>query len=383
MPRVCPRCQNSFNDRIICPTCNVRLLPAGSALYEVGGSGLSSPEGRWQQTTVGRAVVGLMLAQGLYYGLWQLFSAFFLAVGSNAIIGDWSRSPPEGWVWWAIQGIQAISVLFGGIMAGVGQRWGSLLGLGVGLINSLIFLSVQTVVRSELASSPALATEELFIPTVLQMACGAIGGLIGCMVWRPIIPIVGPTGTTPTPGTHLTSLNLSRRVFRSFRGPVSWVRVGVGIALAVTLSMWSDWLLGFLLRGQEGVKMSVPTQLHAKFVTWEFSVLALIVGAAIGGSNTRYGLKHGLLVGLGAFGVLALFYNQEILIEVPQAILYRYFLHIDLKNSQLGLSEKGEMIVLSFFSVLPLGMLGGWFGGQLLPPLVRMPRQKRSYATGP
>jgi len=40
-------------------------------------------------------------------------------------------------------------------------------------------------------------------------------------------------------------------------------------------------------------------------------------------------------------------------------------------------SETFQRILFTVLAVIPLAVVGGWFGGQLLPPLVIPPRRKR------
>src|SRR5262249_55407318 len=150
-------------------------------------SALAPAEVGWQQTALGRTVVGLMLAQGLYYGLLQLSSAVIVGIGNTAIMAEWSHSPPDGWVWWLMQGIQVVSVLVGGVMAGAGQRRAFLLGLLLGLINGSIFLGAQFAVQQASGKAPdalVLSPQTLGIQMMVQMVCGAIGGFLGGFIWK-------------------------------------------------------------------------------------------------------------------------------------------------------------------------------------------------------
>ena len=132
MAMICPQCNESFNQRLQCPRCDVRLQ------YQPGrhdsGSHAEEPQD-WQQTPWGRLLVGLLVAQGLYYGLRQLWTAGVLATN------DTSDS-----VWAALTGIivmqalQAVGVVAAGILTGAGQRRGLLLGGAVGVWNGVLFV---------------------------------------------------------------------------------------------------------------------------------------------------------------------------------------------------------------------------------------------------
>ena len=375
MPRVCPRCNNAYNDRWVCPACNVRLLPSGSAVYELSESPFPTPEANWQQTTIGRTLVGLLLSQGLYYGLWQLSTAIVMALSNEGLIAAWSSPVADGWVWWVLQCLQVFSLLLGGTMAGAGQRRGVLLGLAMGLLNSMIYLLTQIVLHQQPLTSEALIGQVSF-----QAICGALGGFLGSMIWKPATPILGPAaahpGTTPVPPVRRTTLVGAQRLFRPFRGPVAWIRVLTGTVIAVGGSYWSHRILIYMIHvlsdgGRRHVEFA--SQRHPLFVTWEVSILALLVGGAWSGANTKNGLKQGLLVGL--FGTLSLTllgmeFGKDFF--VPQTIIFVYFLQY-----KPDFGEPLTMIYLTFLGVMPFAMLGGWFGSQLLPPLLRQSRRKR------
>src|SRR5438270_11891039 len=82
MAMVCPQCNGAYDQQLSCPKCSTRLdyqIPRGRK----ESSDWEAPS-QWQQTPWGRIVVGLLLAQGLYYGLRQLFTAGLLVTGDEA-----------------------------------------------------------------------------------------------------------------------------------------------------------------------------------------------------------------------------------------------------------------------------------------------------------
>src|SRR5262249_23503666 len=87
MAMVCPQCNGTFEQRLHCPACGVRLLyRAGPSLARrTPGAETAS----WQQTPWGRILVGLLLAQGLYYSLRHLCTAGLLASGDDAAHNAW------------------------------------------------------------------------------------------------------------------------------------------------------------------------------------------------------------------------------------------------------------------------------------------------------
>src|SRR5205809_31564 len=118
MAMVCPKCQVSYKQRLQCPKCAVRLE------YQAGGRSFDSDRpgdrGGWQETPWGRIAVGLLLAQGLYYGLWHLGNAGMM-VGNPELAGTFRTSLPGLIV---VQSLQALGLLVGGALAGAGRQRG-------------------------------------------------------------------------------------------------------------------------------------------------------------------------------------------------------------------------------------------------------------------
>src|SRR5471030_713176 len=87
MPLACPQCKQLFEQNGICPLCNVVLLYHAPDLQGDPASSHTSMEDdspQWQQTPWGKILIGLILAQGLSFGLLQLLTAGFLASGDGA-----------------------------------------------------------------------------------------------------------------------------------------------------------------------------------------------------------------------------------------------------------------------------------------------------------
>src|SRR5437016_4361872 len=85
MAMVCPQCKRSFVQQLTCSECGGRLL------YQANTRATPSDEGsdesyQWQQTPWGRMTAGLILAQGLAYGLQQLLTAGLVATGEHSPI---------------------------------------------------------------------------------------------------------------------------------------------------------------------------------------------------------------------------------------------------------------------------------------------------------
>lgn len=310
----------------------------------------------WLQNPWSRVIVGLILAQGLYYGLRQLCTAILKATGEEG------QGP-----WWEVftnivvlQGLQVIGVLVGSILAGVGQRWGSLYGAGVGLGSGLLVVGVQY------ATGRVPTAVEFYGQPILLAAFGVLGGFIGGQIWKPL-----PLLTTPTPATPpALPLLKSRRRPTPLDGPVAWERVLVGIVVAVAGTLGANFIRDFVVDATGGA-LEIQTRVQAEFFTWEISMLAMIVGSAWAGANTRNGIKQGSVVGLGSGIILFGIYLYLGGRKPPEVSLGFALAGIHLRGLQVHLQQ----FIFTLTSVVALGLVGGWFGGQLLPPIVRQPRR--------
>src|SRR4029077_7546124 len=132
-----------------------------------------------------------------------------------------------------------------------------------------------------------------------------------------------------------------------FGGRVSWVRVTVGVVIAIAGTLSASWLRDMILDATAGRLNTSDFQYYV--ITWELKALAVLLGGVAAGFNTRNGLKHGLYAGV-AIGIIL-----------------------------IGVETRGtphflELAGLLCTSALTLGCGGGWFGSQLFPPVVRFKR---------
>jgi hypothetical protein len=324
MSMFCPQCRGSFSQRLHCPACGVRLE------YQTHSAARGTPAANgsaWQHTPWGRLLIGLLLAQGLYYGLWHLCKAGLLALNSEAPPGVWTTL--AGLL--VLQALQAISLVSGGALAGAAKRQGVIYGGLVGLANGLI--SLWTLRGNSQLYSDVL----LYGQPILHTTFGAAGGLVGVLIWRPLAPLGAPTGPS-APVAHRT------RRRSAFSGPVSWFRVLMGIGVALGGALWASAILDFILAASDG-RLTLDSELQAQLITWEIMALAMLFGSALAGAGTPNGLKQGLFVGLGTASVLV------------GVCLSGRTIHLDAAT-------------LSLISAMLLCLAGGWFGARLFPPVV-------------
>jgi hypothetical protein len=331
MPMVCPQCQGSFSQRLACPACGVRLEYRA---VTTRSRALADGEA-WQQTPWGRILIGLLLAQGLYYGLWHLCKAVAMAIDPEAAGAVWGTL--TGLV--ILQSLNAVGLLGGGALAGAGKRQGVVYGALVGLANGLIAVVLQGG-RAGLVL-PIL----VYGQPLLHLVVGASGGFAGLLIWRPL-----PSLTLPAPAGRVKH-GLRRRDHSVLGGPVAWFRVIAGSGLALGGALWASAILDLVLAAGDG-KLIIDSNFQAQLITWEITILALIIGGAWAGATTGNGFKQGLCVGLATGLVL---------------------LGVGLTGKRIHFDTLAPTVIVAVLFCL----VGGWFGGQLFPPLVTIYRGKQ------
>jgi len=332
MAMVCPQCNTTYEQRWLCPLCETRLL-----FHDARRHSGNSPERSisWRQRPWGRFFLGLILAQGLFYGLRHLVAAWGLAIHGREAV-EHIGTAAAGIL--LLQGLRMIALFAGAVLAAAGQRRAAFLGAMIGGWNGVFSLLLPT--------DPAHAQTLIASlgQPLLQAVMGAVGGWCGAAVWKPLFE----TNPMETP------LPRPRRLLRhnrdSFSGPVAWVRVTVGAIVGVAGTLAATLVLEKILDLSQGT-LAPPDQLRDRLITFEIKALALLFGGAFAGATTRNGLKQGLGVGLA---------STLILIGVEMNYVERWL----------------QIAGYTALSSLSLSLVGGWFGSQLFPPILRRPRRR-------
>jgi hypothetical protein len=332
MAMVCPQCGAAHEQRLQCPACDVRLV------YRVTRGGVIGPAGatvRWHSTPWGRIFIGLLLSQGLYYGLEHLLVALLMSLSNKGLLQlTWTST--YGLLF--LQGIQVVALIFGGMLAGGGVRHGVALGAIVGVWNGVLAVLIEPVLHPDFV--PGLTAIALVGQPLLHVCVGALGGWIGQTIWQP------PAEALAHPNAQTgRKAGAVRRRAPLFAGRVAWFRVAVGIAVVVVGYLSAGAVFNFLLDFGAG-KLSTESIWQDRVIIGEIQAIAVLLGSSAAGYNTANGLKQGLFVGAGAGTILM------------AALL----------SANRVTPEFAAVTVVAAFI---LSLVGGWFGSQLFPPVVR------------
>jgi hypothetical protein len=274
----------------------------------------------------------------------HLLSGVLLALANNGDPAIWDSV--HGVL--LLQAVQLLTLLVGSIFAAGGQRQGLLLGAVIGVWNGVLSVLLNR------DSAHTLTAVALYGQPLLQMACGLVGGWVGCTIWKPLSDQLA-SGERPAPRKR----GVAWRKVSLFAGRVAWFRVAAGTALAVAGTLSAAILFDKVAEASRVLASNYaapdayaadPT-LQDRLITWEIKALALLLGGALAGATTRNGLKQGLCVAL-----------------CSSAVLVGMQIHFVPRWPQVAF-----FTVLSAFS---LALAGGWFGSQLFPPVVRLPRRR-------
>jgi hypothetical protein len=349
MRRFCPQCHGIFETQFLCPSCGVETrevaehsaaAPMPIELEYADAPGMAT-----------RFMAGLLLAQGIYYGISQFGIAFHLALGES---NSWSTLGGLG-----NTALMLLAVFVGSLVAGAGNPRGMAAGAAMGLIHALALIGAGL-------EFGVWSTDGLVIVGWIPLtAAGALGGRCGRHIWPAIADIRRPAKDAARVSRASRS-GVDRAVRKTV--PIAWPRVLAGAAVAICFTVWAGQVRDYVI-GTSGGKFSVDSRLQLHFVTWVIAALAVMVGGAVGGASTRGGIRHGLLV--GAIAAIGIFLVQSQIIRggLPAE---RFFASvIGLPEASTLSSARLGLFLLS--NTVALAMFGGWFGEALLPRVQNRP----------
>lgn len=336
MDRVCPRCRGT-TPHSLCPRCGV-------ATYET--EAVTTDGAADTGTVAGGLVIGVLLAQGLYYGLYHLGTAWLLGHGGPAA-EETFRDSLGGLV--LRQALQAAALIVGGMLAAAGRRRGMLIGATVGVANALLLIGLQHAFRRGVDDFFWLSQPPL------HAFVGAAGGVIGSWVWQPP-PRLAPLTGDGRAGQEALSTVIPERPEEVDFEPWPWGHILLGVLVAVGGTIGARFIRDLVVVAGGGTGREMQSQL----ITWEIALMAQVIGGVIAGAATRNGVLYGFWVGVPAAVILAIGQSVPAL-RVPSQAL----------PSWLAAAPGGEgepiVLVLQGIQAVLLGTLGGWLGALILP----------------
>ncbi len=346
MPLFCPACQAAFPGASRCPRCDGLLLAPQETPDD--GPAAARPEPLGPPSLLNRLTLGVLSALGVYMGLRRVASAAVLA------------AEPDPAAWWAsaggtvtIFGVQALAAFVGGLLAGSARSRGMFVGFAVGgLCGGLLFAS------EVLAGAPTHMLALYLQPPLLALLGGAAGA-VGGRVWPAVPELITPAPATKT----LSSVRLLIESDPIDPGkPTLWLKVFLGAAIMAGGVLMADRARMGIQRASAGA-LRVESVGQGKFVSWQLATLLAAAGGAVAAASTGAGARHGLYAGLLAGAGVAVVLGTRGG-DLPPQVSYTLDQFSLPSNSFDG--PNGMAIALS---VLAVGLVGGWLGGQLFLPL--------------
>jgi hypothetical protein len=335
----CPRCNTQHLASSRCPRCSSRLLSPSEVPEELAAR-TPPPPPPTQPGFAGRIVVGTLVALGLHLALREW--VFAAAGAAGATTGD------ELWLGYALRVIGAV---VGGLLAGAGRPLSFSTGALVGAACGVAWLAVDAYPDVTFEVSRLVAAGVL-------LAVGGVVAVFGGRVWPPPVEVKPPESSR-----NSSLLKLKPTDGRQKGRPIGWVRIVVGVTLAVCGVLAADLIRQGLGRLPQGLFNNLTMTARSDALIAGFvCVLAGIIAGATTGTGWRQGLITGFLAGLGVLSVSASLPDGP-----PLAVQYV----ID----TLGLGDMPQQGLAAAGGVVcGIVTVAGWFGGQLFPVLRKKAR---------
>jgi hypothetical protein len=354
MQLFCPACQAAFPGVSRCPKCGGLLLMPQEAVEPQPRFG--NPAEDIRPTSIGRIVVGTVVALGLYLGLRKVATAWVLG----------HQVEPDAW-WASADGLaalftaQGLAAIVGAVLAAAGRGGGFAVGAAVGAVCGGLFLGGELLT--------GLAPRDIVYylqPPILALA-GGVAGAVSTRVWiaPPLLDMPVPAAA---PGSKLSSLQFTKAELGDDGRPTQWARIFIGVSIMVIGFVMAE-KVRFAAQKYSGGMLSVNSVAQGQFMSWQLALVAVMVGAGTAAGGTGAGIRHGLIAGILAGAAAVALNAQRGGPNQPS----EYWL------DKLGLSGLPPLDLNAAMAVgggiLLAAVVGGWLGSQLLPPLA--PEQVR------
>jgi hypothetical protein len=338
MDRVCPRCRGT-TPHLLCPKCGARTADADAPMTAAVPAEEASP--------IAGLLIGLLLAQGLYYALRHLAVAWLLATGDPAGETDFWEKSFSGFV--TAQALQGGALLIGSMLAAAGRRQGLILGAGLGFVNAMLLLCLQRLLRQPL--------DDLtwYGQPLLHMFVGAVGGAIGSRIWQPA-PELPPLTGDGRAGREVLTTILPEQSTAVEVEPWPWAHILIGTVLAIGGTLGARMIRELVVVAGGGTGREMQSQ----FITWEIALVAQLMGGLIAGAGTRGGVLYGLWVGLPSAAFLTVV-QALAAIRVPTQAVSAWLLGVSVPEGSPA------ALVIQGIQAVAFCVIGGWLGTIILP----------------
>ena len=339
----CPSCQTQFPAAGRCPRCSSRLLSPGEML-EMSSSAPRGPTKAPVATFGGRVAVGCVIALSAHLGLYQWSLALLDAVNADTTVRFISNIA-----------LRLVAGFVGGLIAGAGREAAFGGGLAVGVVGGFAWLMID--------SYPNVTIDLMHIGIAGAISIGSgIAAIVGHRIWPVAVVLEEPEDSRGS--SLLKFLPTSKKL--DTQRPTHWWKIVLSSFLVLLAVVVSDSIRVGLLKLPAGLLINFGGGGSATSrVDFEIALFGIILGTFVSGFNTGAGLRHGLIAGLlTAMAVLTMYATQG---EGAYPALDFLADHME--------SETRTELSLALGSLFFLvGTIGGWMGGQLMPPLSRRAR---------
>ncbi len=348
MQLYCPACKTAAHPAERCARCGERLV-APSELASLSRELLPAPPDLIAPTAFSRVVVGVVVALGLAVSLREV---------TLGVLGplDFADAARGGVATWLSRGA---AVLVGALLAGAGRGNGAANGgtaalTCVGLLLATDFLTAARTAQADLVAAAGIG--------LLALAAGRVGSAL----WPAVIP--PPPSKSRSRGSSLTPLKNDPEATRPVE--LSWLRVGLGVAVAVAGVLLADSVrLGLRSLAGHGLSLGSPTQFAA--VDFLFGSVGVLLGGVLAGGGTGAGLRHGTVMGLiVAPGLALLAYLGKDSAAVPLTGL------LELAGHAAESPRTATGLAVVVFCLMAMCAVSAGFGGLLLPRLAPESRRR-------
>jgi hypothetical protein len=286
----------------------------------------------WSRSIPGRVVLGLLLSQGLYYGL-------------HYALAEWiSYDDPE----YEVVGFsvahlfQMGTILVAALLAGAGQTTGAICGTLIGVVSSVLFTLTNQL--HGLADTPV----RLYAPPLIAINVGLVFGWLGSCIWSPPqIMNLSAIKEDPSVPTRVRPKIISWQIH--------WFRVAIGAAVLAAGIIWTPKVIGYVIAGT-AEELQIESYEQRKVVTLWFAGLAVMFGTMFAGARTWNGALQGACAVM--FAVLLL---------VGRLVSYGPMDPLKFLTTYAGGIQMLGFALMTV-AMLAIGLASGWFGSRMLIP---------------